>query len=68
VSKTKESSRSFLNKLPVSRHSKGAEVEEERNDQEQTDSEEMPDLEVTDDQAEDVSGGLGKRRRGDRDS
>jgi hypothetical protein len=38
-------------------------VDEERKDQEQGEQEEMPDLEVSDDKAEDVKGGLGGRYR-----
>jgi hypothetical protein len=36
-------------------------MEEERKDQEQAEQEELTDLEVTGEQAEDVKGGLGKR-------
>jgi hypothetical protein len=36
-------------------------MDEERTDQEQGEQEEMKDLEVTDDQAEEVKGGLGIR-------
>ena len=37
-------------------------MEEERNDQEQSEQDEMKDLEVSDEQAEEVKGGLGVRR------
>jgi hypothetical protein len=38
-------------------------VEEERKEQEQPEQEEMPDLDVSEEQGEDVKGGLGGRMR-----
>jgi hypothetical protein len=38
-------------------------VEEERTEQEQTEPEEMDDLDVSEEQADDVKGGLGGRER-----